>query len=753
MRILLAAGVLAAALPAAGQAATSFLPGQSAAWFSQIHLTPSLQAQALNGRGVLIGFVDTGIVARNSEFTGRVSPASRCAALTFTCSNGVYDDNGHGTSTAAIAAGAYSPSVTFSMSGVAPMASIVAEKVLDASGSGMTTDVANGVTKAVNAGARVINLSLTYAPTGDIVSAINYAASKGAIVVFAGGNSSSALNGGADTTGLSPVALSHLVFVGSVDSKNALSSFSNTPGAGAVRTPAVRASYASLWLMAPGENVVAPGVQYGAKAYAYWSGTSMAAPMVAGALALLEARWPVLARNGTATQVLFASADDLGDPGVDQVYGHGLLDLARAFQPIGALSVVQPSGSSLTVTSATAVKITSGALGSLPAVRAVLSNYTTFDTFSRDFKVDLSGLVGTPDPGAGSVASTVSAPIVQASARLHGGQMLMAETSDAQGLASAVSGRATGPRSQAWGSPAVSLAYLAFRSDGDVMAAVGRGMTSSFSFAQALWGPDAPAADQAGRLGVSGALLDLAQGGDFAAVGAPLGQRVRLAFDWSGSPRAYQPGPFQSNLGPTSTAMAAGVAARLTSRWTVGATYSSLIETQGLLGAAYGPGSLLDLGARHHSRALAFSSSYDLGGGLSLMADAVRTQTDGAELEGGLIKSVSPLKARAWGVSLVKSNAFLDDDGLSLSFREPLRVVAGEARMAITSVDSEGYPTTTLTAVSLRPSGVERDVYLGYHARLPYGVDLNTAFGYRTQVQNTRGLDDVAVRMALGARF
>ena len=726
-------------------------PGLSSPLFGQIHLTSDLEAQANGGGGVVIGLVDTGIVASHYEFSGRVSSASSCAAKSFACPNGVLDGDGHGTATAAIAAGASTSAHSMSMSGVAPMATIVEEKVLNDQGSGTTADVANGILKAANAGAQVINLSLTYAPTSDIVSALNFAASKNAIVVFAGGNSSQALNGGANSTGFTAAALARLVFVGSVDAKNALSSFSNTPGAGVAVSSTARLSYASLWLMAPGEKVAAPGIQYGANASALWTGTSMSAPMVSGALALLEAKWPVLVRNGTATAVLLQSADDLGVKGVDTTFGNGLLDLARAFQPVGTLSVTQANGQSAAVAKATVIKATGGALGPLTALRGVLSDYTTFDAFRRDFRVDLSGLVGAPR-GTGAVANTVAPTLVQAGARFAGGQLFMAESVDALSLANSARGDGAGPRG---GGVQPSMMYLSYRSDGGAMAAVGRGMTSSYSFSEALWGASVPAADQAGRLGVSGALLNLAQGGDFAVGGLPLGASSRLAFSWTSTPNAGQTGvgPLAAPLTSASSALAVGFSTRITKRWSVGATYSSLGENAGLLGVSYQSGGLLDFGARHHSQSIALSSTFDFGGGVSLLAETTQVRTGGTPLGGGLIRSVSPLVARAWGASLVKADAFRLGDSVSLSFRKPLRVISGEAEVAITSVDDQGYATTRLTSVSLRPGGDERDLFLGYSAQLGRDVDVSTAIGYRADVENARGMNDVALRLALGVRF
>ena len=747
------AAALVSAAPA--MAATTFSPGLSAPWFSQIQLTSALEAQANGGKGIVIGLVDTGIISGHYEFSGRVSSASACAAVTFTCPAGVVDGDGHGTATAAIAAGAISSAHSMSMSGVAPMATIVEEKALNDKGSGTTADVANGITRAVQAGAQVINLSLTYAPTSDVVSAINYAASRNAIVVFAGGNSSTALNGGGNSSGFTAAALSHLVFVGSVNAKNTLSSFSNTPGSGVAISSTLKVSYASLWLMAPGESVDAPGIQYGSNASALWTGTSMSAPMVAGALALLEAQWPVLVRNGTATAVLLQSADDLGAKGVDATYGNGLLDLTRAFQPVGTLTVTQANGQATQVSKTSVVFATGGAVGPLSGLRSVLSSYTTFDSFSRNFTVDLSGLVAKPR-NASAIAGIVAPPVVRAAASFAGGALYMAESTDAVALARAgqdgqpgLMAGAPGPLAQP------SMLYLSYRTQAGVVAAYGHGMTSSFSYQEALWGAGAPAADQSGRLGVSGALLDLAQGGDFAVAGIPLGSTSRLAFSWSGalSPAQTAAGPFASPLTPASSALAVGFTTRINSRWRVGVGYSALGETSRLLGAGYQSGGLLDFGARHRSQSVSLSSAVELGDGVSLMAEATRVQTGATPAGAGLIASVSPLVARAWGVSLVKSDAFRQGDGVSLSFREPLRVISGSAQVAVTSVDDQGYPTTSLTSVGLRPDGEERDLFVGYSTPLGRNIDVDTAMGYRADVENARGMDDVVFRLGLGVRF
>ena len=69
-----------------------------------------------------------------------------------------------------------------------------------------------------------------------------------------------------------------------------------------------------------------------------WSGTSFSAPTISGAVALMAQAFPNLTGKQIVS-ILFQTADDLGAAGVDSIYGHGRLNIQRAFQPIGTTSL------------------------------------------------------------------------------------------------------------------------------------------------------------------------------------------------------------------------------------------------------------------------------------------------------------------------------------------------------------------------------------------------------------------------------
>jgi subtilisin family serine protease len=225
------------------------------------------------------------------------------------------DPNGHGTHLAGIVAATAGNGR--GGSGIAPGVRILPVRVLDAQGAGYSSHVAAGIVWATDNGAAVINLSLG----GPIASgaqqeAIAYAVSRGVLVVGAAGNNHG--TGGVDVAQY-PAAFADVLAVAAVTPESQPATFST------------RGDYVDL--AAPGTMITST---YPGDRYASFSGTSMAAPFVAGAAALLEGL-----RDMTPAQlsdVLRASAVDVAQAGADPATGAGLVSLPRAVDAVAGPS-------------------------------------------------------------------------------------------------------------------------------------------------------------------------------------------------------------------------------------------------------------------------------------------------------------------------------------------------------------------------------------------------------------------------------
>jgi serine protease len=259
------------------------------------------------GAGVIVAVVDTG-VAPAPDLAGRLLPGWNVIAG----SDAAADDNGHGTHVAGTVAEVEGNGLA--EAGVAPEASILPVKVLDAEGTGSDVDVAAGIVWAADHGARVVNLSLGGSePSTVLADAVVYARRQGALIVAAAGN-----DGGA--VGV-PARLSGVLAVGAVD-------------AALVRAP-FSAGGRALDLVAPGVGILQQTLD-GAGGYAdrSFSGTSMATPHVAGIAALVLAAGRATTALGVA-RLLARTALDLGPPAKDVAYGAGLV---RADAALGIAS-------------------------------------------------------------------------------------------------------------------------------------------------------------------------------------------------------------------------------------------------------------------------------------------------------------------------------------------------------------------------------------------------------------------------------
>ncbi len=719
-------------------------------WASQYNITINGTAQTITptGSGVTVGVIDTGATP---GWAGNVSGSiimGKCQIASCTSS---VDDNGHGTF---VGSEIVTKPSSSGMTGLANGAKVLAVKVLNASGSGVSTDVSKGIMYAADNGAQVLNLSL--GPSGaaagqaafysSIASAVNYAASKGVFIVFAGGNSNQALAGGSNITGFTDAAIQRMVFVGSVNSGNGKSSFSNTAGNGSfISNTGKSYAYKNMWVSTNGEglwgasNYYTP--QYGYGYITQMSGTSMAAPQVAASVALLESQWAILKTNGTALQVLEQTAKDLGSSGVDTTYGYGLVNLTKAMQPYGTLTVKNASGASIPLSSVTGKLLLGGSFGAVSngklstALQTALSKYTTFDGFMRNYTVNLANLV-TSTPSSSSVTQVSTTKTTTGSAKFADGSSL--SFGNAENDIYDISRPSSSSGNPNW--------FVSFTDVQGTTTAAGSGFPASASFASALWGSENPVASQVYELGASNVLTNIAQGGTFFAYGTKLDSSTRVAFSWSQT-RNDDALASVSSENPSSMAFNTGISERLTDRLTGGLTISLLDQKNGMLDTTYS-GNALSFGNNHQSVSFGVTSTYSLSDKQDLVFDAAIVRTNGANISEGLITSVSDTYARSLGASFVERDAFQAGDRFNVSLRAPLRVISGSASMLTTSVDENGSPVTTTQKIGLKPSGSEVSLSFGYQAPVSdEGASWGIAFEGRHDAGNVAGQNSADVML------
>lgn len=270
---------------------------------------PAAWSAGLDGSGVTVAVLDTGIDTTHPDLDGGVVVLER----DFTGSGTPVDQAGHGTHVASIIAGSGEASGGV-YRGVAPGAHLLNGRVLNAQGQGETSWVIDAMEWAASNGADIINMSLgvrgEYTDGTDPgAMAVNSISERyGTLVVIAAGNEGSYMPGTVTTPGTADRALT----VGAVDDNDAIASFSSIGprfGDGAVKPDVVAPGTDIIAARAAGTNPPFPVDDY----YTFDSGTSMAAPHVAGAAAIVKSARPTLSGDALK-QVLMSSAQPAGNP-------------------------------------------------------------------------------------------------------------------------------------------------------------------------------------------------------------------------------------------------------------------------------------------------------------------------------------------------------------------------------------------------------------------------------------------------------
>lgn len=279
------------------------LPKQPTPWNIAMVKAPAAWVRASYGSGVKVGILDTGIASHTDlVIYGGASFVAGVASYN--------DGHGHGTHVAGTVGARHNH---FGVVGVAPQCHLYAVKVLSDAGSGQLSWILAGMAWARQNGMKVINMSLgSNQPTvAAYTTAISQCLAAGVVVVAAAGNSFGTSFPFVGAPANSPGAIA----VAAVNQAGVVAPFSSRGGTGNQVT-----------ISGPGVSINSTHLANG---YRVSSGTSMAAPHVTGAVALIRRRFP----TWTPLQVrhrLVTTATDLGFPGVDLTYGAGLVNCDTA---------------------------------------------------------------------------------------------------------------------------------------------------------------------------------------------------------------------------------------------------------------------------------------------------------------------------------------------------------------------------------------------------------------------------------------
>lgn len=269
------------------------------------------------GAGTTIAIIDSGVDGSHPDLAGAVVDS-------LNLSGGAAVSSDHGTMVAALAAGR-GHGGSDGVIGVAPEASILSITISFGSDDASDPQVAEGIRWAVDHGADVINMSFTrntldWPESWD--DAFLYAAEHDVIMVAAAGNRGS----GTAVVG-APATIPGVLTVAGVTKGGVASQSASSQGI-------------TIAVCAPSEQLVGATPGGG---YSLWSGTSGAAPIVAGAAALVRAAHPELSAADVINRIT-ATARDAGDVGFDSLYGFGLLDVNAAVTGSVAKVTANPMG-------------------------------------------------------------------------------------------------------------------------------------------------------------------------------------------------------------------------------------------------------------------------------------------------------------------------------------------------------------------------------------------------------------------------
>ena len=667
-------------------------------WMSEVNWSPALTQVQGAGSNTTIGLLDFTVKA-NADLLATISTSGGISTYS----------NGHGTAVASLIVSAHDG---VGVMGIAPRAEVVAYNPFDASGTANWTDITNGAIMLEKNDASIINASLgvpgyTLHPDWNTVltnKGLKDARSNVVFVIAAG-------NDGITQTGNVAWAKDNAKFlvVGSIDPNLNISSFSNRPGNVCLtdRGKCGGDYLMNHFIVASGENIL---VANDAGSITRMTGTSFATPLVSGAIALLHDRWPWLADHPVDTiNIITKSAKDLGAPGVDPVYGVGLLDVQASQSPLSydALQWWTPKTGLAVLLSLDKLQTTTVAALRDPKQQALweansiyVYGFEKLSESYRDFSIPLSSkLMGQSVTTATGGQQQLQGYLTSSFKKWAGAAFANSPSASSKGFLNFSAGLAAPIKT----SGGYTFAFNAAPREEE------QGWRSSgvgFSSQMAVTSPDASTALKfgygEGAASVSGVtgfglhsdydpmhgganpLLGFASGGAYGAIDFVVAPRLKLT---GGMTRRDARRDLESMTGRDrlaalavgdykSDAARVGFTWRATDRLQLTSGFTRLNERSALLGVQSTDPS--DLGHGSSTMGLDVGADFDAGHGFTLSGAVTRGKVQSSGSQQNLSVGEGGLSTSSFQVAMAKTGLIGDDDRLRLSLSQPMHIEGGK---------------------------------------------------------------------------
>lgn len=645
-------------------------------WMATVRWTPSITQQQGSGADSIIGLLDA-TATGDPDIANNVAWSGGYASTV----------NGHGVGVASLMVAAHD---RVGVMGIAPNANVIAYNPFDSTGTASWTAIKEGVLSLAGRGASVINMSLgvpgyTLHPDWRKIffdSAVFETTGSRVFVMAAGNDGKSQTANMVWDWARDP----NLLVVGSTRMDGIISSFSNTPGSACLmQGDHCREKLMNRFIVAPGELILLPDGQGG---FVRRSGTSFAAPLVSGAITLLHDRWRWLARYPRETvDIILRSARDLGAPGVDPVYGHGMLDVAASQSPLNFNNLLFFESKNGVITQRSAADLLAGGVKTTWQADGVFFYmYEPIGRTYRDFAVPVSTLL------VGKVGTVAGDQYFQqfVTSRftdwINAGSTGFADTNSIEMFAT------NSLRVSVAGSRANT--YLIGRQGGATphtvmrVSDVGTDIAFSAGFgngAMALNGlPGFGLSSDHGSDGGVNPLLGLASGGGFASVEFPLSSGTKISVGMTRQHLVHDRKPLQA---AAERAAYQGVEAYNADALNVrvshqagnlllSGSYARIRESDALLGVQSREPTDLGHGATSETVTMAGSLT---GGGFTFAASGTigRTRTAGNPEQGFTTRGQGIISS-AFALSATRQGLFGRRDALRVSLAQPLHIETGQ---------------------------------------------------------------------------